>query len=134
MLGAHNDLTAIMSLHEELLRRNDVKILNEKLLTKEPQEIWLYEHVFYNKNTKTVRHRETMIALTDQEISLLELLLKNKNKLLSTQEIEYLLNPNKSLSNNAVSLIISRMKKKLPMIHLNNIYGQGYILHLEQQS
>lgn len=127
MLGAHNDLTPIIKLQQELQERDEVRLFNEKLLKKECDELKVYDHVYYNSQSKTIRHNNSLIKLTDQEISLFELFLKHKNRLLTFNEIEYLINPNKHLSSNALSLIISRLRKKLPMANIKTVYGQGYM-------
>jgi DNA-binding response OmpR family regulator len=101
------------------------------LLKKPEDEIRLYDHVYYNIKSKTIRHKDASIKLTDQEISLLELLIHNKNTILSFNQIEYLLGSNKFLTDNAISLIISRLRKKLSMINIKTIYGQGYMLVLD---
>jgi PAS domain S-box-containing protein len=131
MLCAHNNLTAVISLKEELISKDEMRLFNERVLQKEKKEIQINEHVFYNKETKVVHHQEKIVDLTDQEISLLELLLQNKNRLLSINEIEYLLNKNKMLTNNAIALLICRLKKKLPAIPIKNIYRQGYLLYVK---
>ena len=128
MLGAHNDVTVIMNLKQELTERDNQKLLNENLVKKPEDEIRLYDHVYYNTKSKTIRHKDSTIKLTDQEISLLESLIQNTNAILSFNQIEYLLNSNKFLTNNAISLIISRLRKKLPIINIKTIYGQGYML------
>lgn len=127
MLGSHNDITVIMNLQKELAHRDNLKLLNEQLSRKESDEVRVYDHVYYNSKSKTLKHNDEVIHLTDQEISLFELFIKNKNTVLSFNTIEYLLNPNKHLSSNALSLIISRLRKKLPMVNIKTVYGQGYI-------
>ncbi|MBU1657824.1 PAS domain-containing protein [bacterium] len=127
MLGAHNDLTAVITLQQELAQKDNMRLLNQKLLKKSTDEIRVYDHIYYSMKSKTIRHNDEVIQLTDQEISLLELFIKNKNTLLSISDIEYLLNSNKYLSNNAVSLIISRLRKKLPLVNIKSVYGQGYM-------
>ena len=128
MLGAHNDITVIMNLRQELMERDNLKLLNENLVKKPVDEIRLYDHVYYNTKSKTIRHKDSTIKLTDRKISLLELLIQNKNTILSFNQIEYLLNSNEFLTNNAISLSVSRLRKKLPMINIKTIYKQGYML------
>ncbi|WP_455755829.1 PAS domain-containing protein [Sulfurimonas sp.] len=127
MLGSHNDLTDVMTLQHDIMEEDSIKVLNEKLL-KRDTEIRVFDHVYYNTKSKIVKHEDTIIKLTDQEISLFELFIKNKNTLLTFSKIEYLINPNKFLTNNAVALIISRLRKKIPMINIKTVYGQGYML------
>ncbi len=127
MLGAHNDLTPVIQLQKELAEKDEIRLFNEKLLKKANDEFRVYDHVYYNSNTKTVRHNDSIIKLTDQEISLFELFIQKKNIVLTFNEIEYLLNPNKHLTSNALSLVISRLRKKLPMVNIKTVYGQGYI-------
>ena len=79
MLGAHNDITVIMNLKEELTARDNLRLLNKNLVKKSEDEIRLYDHVYYNTKSKTIRHKNSTIKLTDKEISLLELLIQNRN-------------------------------------------------------
>ena len=98
ILGAHNDITVIMNLKQELTQRDNLKVLNENLRKKSQDEIQLYDCVYYNTKSKTIRHKDALINLTNQEISLLELLIQNKNGILSFNQIEYLLDSNKFLT------------------------------------
>jgi PAS domain S-box-containing protein len=127
MLGIHNDITAVITLQQELAQRDKLKLLNEKLFNKEEDDIRIYDHVYYNSKSKVLRHNTSIIKLTDQEISLFELLIQSKNRVLSFNEIEYILNPNKHISTNALTLIVSRLRKKLPAMNIKTVYGQGYV-------
>ena len=61
------------------------------------------------------------MALTKKELEVLDILCKNINKNIS---YEYL----KDISNSTVRDIVSRLKKKLDDINIENIYNFGYVL------
>ena len=84
------------------------------------------------------------ISLTNNEVSLLNVFKRHKNKILSRDEIIRELNATKTISlaekkinnNRVIDLQITRLRKKIepnptyPM-YLKTIRGQGYKLYLE---
>lgn len=61
------------------------------------------------------------MALTKKELEVLDILCKNINKNIS---YEYL----KDISDSTVRDVVSRLKKKLDDINIENIYNFGYVL------
>lgn len=69
----------------------------------------------YNFFTKEIIDIRTnfITKLTKSEIIILELLIKNINKIVSTETIEYNLSPNETKSEQAIKNIIHRLRTKL---------------------
>lgn len=61
------------------------------------------------------------MVLTKKELEVLDILCKNINKNIS---YEYL----KDISDSTVRDVVSRLKKKLDDINIENIYNFGYVL------
>lgn len=111
--------------------------ISEKIYLKKPKEkieeiieIYLNKNLFWNKETKKLTNNEENIKLTKKEILLIDLLLKEQ-RTYSIDEIiknlwlddEDIIADSKNLKN-----IIFRLKKKIPELKINNIYGLGYSL------
>lgn len=72
-------------------------------------------------------HDNTITKLTKSEIIILELLLENINKIVTTETIEYNLSPNEFKSEQAIKNIIYRLRLKLTKNFISNIQGIGYV-------
>ena len=69
------------------------------------------------------------ISLTTLEFDLLVMLLKNKNKSFSRNQIlENVWGTNYFGSDRVVDDLVRRLRKKMPKLRLNTIYGYGYRL------
>jgi len=83
---------------------------------------------------QTLFYKEEKIALTKNEIALMNVLLKNANKIHNVEELskELFKNVKKELETNSVTQLISRFKKKVSdqlgseEFFIENVYGAGY--------
>jgi len=82
----------------------------------------------YNLINKTFTLNGTVIDFTDKELTVLFILSKNLNQNISYDTLKYTVWKNKEISNSTIRDIISRIKKKIPLIHIENIVNFGYIL------
>ena len=92
------------------------------------------EHIKYNFFTKEIIDEKNQIftKLTKSEIVILELLIKNINKIVSTETIEYNLSPNETKSEQAIKNIIHRLRVKLTKNFISNVQGVGYVFKSEK--
>lgn len=92
------------------------------------------EYIKYNFFTKEIMDEKNQIftKLTKSEIVILELLIKNINKIVSTETIEYNLSPNETKSEQAIKNIIHRLRVKLTKNFISNVQGVGYIFKGEK--
>lgn len=85
--------------------------------------------IVFNPQTKIVVQNGKNINLAPKELLLLELLLNNKNKVLSKETIENkLYSWNEDVSSNAVEVHIHHLRKKLGKSIIKTINKIGYIL------
>ncbi len=100
---------------------------NKILSNQNRSEIYLTNNIFWNKDNKKLVKSESVIKLTKREALLIDLLLQVKDKTYSTDEIiSYLWEDD--LTADALNLknVVSRLRKKIPEINIENVYGLGY--------
>lgn len=86
-------------------------------------------NIIFNPQTKIVIQNGKNLNLAPKELLLLELLLNNKNKVLSKETIENkLYSWNEDVSSNAVEVHIHHLRKKLGKSIIKTINKIGYIL------
>ncbi|MDG5786396.1 response regulator transcription factor [Evansella sp. AB-P1] len=122
-----DDYLAKPFLPEELVIRT--KKLLERVYPDEKQEIEKFELNGYTIDPKRrmVFDDEEVIELTTKELDLVILLTSNIGKALSREEIiEYVWGSDYYGSERAVDDVVRRVRKKLPRIHLETLYGFGY--------
>lgn len=84
--------------------------------------------IWEKKNKKLVQNNNT-IELTKKEIILVDTILSNNGRICTVDELIYVLwieefEINADIKN--LKNIISRLRKKVPNLHIKNIYGMGY--------
>lgn len=139
ILTAYNDATfmqsgAKMRLDEYMIKpldpqsvQNFLQKLNgifsggEKCVTIDGASRYVYE-------SKELIHKQQTIRLTYSEIELLELLLKHANKAVKYEQIESTLYKEAPPSDNAIKVLVSRLRRKAPFLHIENISNIGYKL------
>ncbi|SDY45677.1 two-component system, OmpR family, response regulator CssR [Evansella caseinilytica] len=122
-----DDYLAKPFLPEELVIRAK-KLLN-RVYPHEEQEgekIELNGYVV-DPQSRTVHDGDELIELTTKEMDLIILLTSNIGKAMSREEIiEYVWGSDYFGSERAVDDVVRRVRKKLPRIHLETLYGYGY--------
>ena len=89
------------------------------------------DELIWNKELKQLTYKEEILKLTKKELYLVELLLKYPEKTYSNEEIiSYLWRDDFESQGDISNLknIISRLRKKIPLLNIENIYGFGYRL------
>ncbi len=92
------------------------------------------KNLYWNKQTKQLIYNEENIKLTKKEIKLLDILLKYAEKTHTIEELlNYLWSDQDETTPSVTNLknIISRLRKKIPALDIENIYGFGYRLNLK---
>jgi len=126
-LGSDDYMTKPYSSKELVLRVNNIikRVYKNNL----DENIMKYDDYQINLEKRTVEKDKKIIKLTTLEFDLLVLLLKNKGKSFSREEIltgvwgeDYFGN------DRAVDDLVRRVRKKLPKLQLEAIYGYGYRL------
>ncbi|MGH2307673.1 response regulator [Aliarcobacter sp. ERUVET-8] len=109
---------------------NRIKKLKEQ---KEDEEIDikkidLSEKYIYYFDSKTLTFNNCVVALTKKELEVLDILCKNINKNIFYEYLKDIVWINKDISDSTVRDVVSRLKKKLDDINIENISNFGYVL------
>lgn len=86
------------------------------------------EEIMYDSKAKLVIYEGMRVSLTHFEITVLELLLYHRGEVLVYQTIENAFCDNIDKSRNAIKIIISHLRKKIPGLMIRAIPNRGYIL------
>ena len=70
------------------------------------------------------------IRLTGKESDVLRVLLKNRNKLVTTEQLLYEVWPDKAVGESTLRDTVYRLRKKIPELALENLPKAGYILQI----
>lgn len=126
-LGSDDYMTKPYSSKELVLRVNN--IIKRVYKNNEQSSIIKYDNYIINLEKRTVELNNKEIKLTTLEFELLAYFLKNKGKCASREEIlNAVWNDNYFGNDRAVDDLIRRVRKKVPKIKIEAVYGYGYRL------
>lgn len=124
-LGSDDYVTKPYSPKELVLRVNNII----KRTYMGISEIISYDNYKIDLDKRLVKENDKEISLTTLEFDLLIMFLQNKNKSFSRNHIlEKVWGDNYFGSDRVVDDLVRRLRKKLPKLRLNTIYGYGYRL------
>ncbi len=153
VLSAHNESNYLLELvnigishfitkplnHDEMVHVLFTKL--KELKSNQPLDeninkdiVKINDELIWNKQTKQLQKNEKNIKLTKKEIMLLSILLKYTEKTHTIEEIlNYLWSDDENIAPDINNLknIISRLRKKLPSLDIENIYGFGYRINIK---
>lgn len=126
-------------IYDEFVHAIFVKLQEEynkenKELVKNKNIIMINENLTWNSETKQLFLDDKCVKLTKKEIRLIDLLLKYSEKTYTIDEIlTYLWIDDNNTAPYVSNLknIISRLRKKIPNLNIENVYGFGYRLNLK---
>jgi two-component system copper resistance phosphate regulon response regulator CusR len=118
---------------KNLIRRMDGKSVKKTESNYNDKDLFAFADVKINDYTKTVTRSEEEISLTSTEYKLLLFFVKNKNKVLSRQEIlEGVWGVDYDLGTNVVDVYVNYLRKKIDVKSedkiIHTIFGMGYVL------
>ena len=126
-LGSDDYLTKPYSTKELVLRVNN--IIKRVYGNGKEQSLLTYEQYQVNVDKRTVLNKDKEIKLTTLEFDLLILLLNNINKVFSREEIlTNVWGDDYFGTDRVVDDLIRRLRKKMPKLNINSVYGYGYRL------
>ena len=126
-LGSDDYMTKPYSSKELVLRVN--KIIKRVYKDNNKVNIINYEDYVIDLDKRKVEQNKELIKLTTLEFDLLVLLVKNKGKCFSREEILNSVWGNDYFgTDRAVDDLIRRLRKKLPKLSIESVYGYGYRL------
>ncbi|PHO17853.1 DNA-binding response regulator [Malaciobacter molluscorum LMG 25693] len=109
-----DELLKVIEESKEFLQNNSSNIIN------------FCDNLTFDMFNKVVKRDNTLIKITMKELLLLELLLKNKNRYVTYQEIENYVWADDMMSKDALKSLIKRLKNTLECECINNLSGYGY--------
>lgn len=143
MLTAHTEQEKLLAATELKLTKYLIKPLAPKLF-KETMELLAQElqnnpsrfinlspTCVWNKKQEVLRMNDTRVLLTEKEQRLLKLLIAHKGSSVSYEDIMVTVWEDaleKEISHNSVKNQISHLRKKLPNVCIDAVYGEGYRL------
>lgn len=126
-MGSDDYIAKPYSTKELILRTN--KLINRIYKDKDSVKEILYDAYKIDLNKRLVKEDSNEIKLTTLEFDLLLLLLNNKNKTFSRDEIlKNIWGDDYFGSDRAVDDLVRRLRKKMPKLNLSTVYGYGYRL------
>ncbi len=124
-LDYNNFLDVIYKVNRDIsFEKNKEEIKNTIILSKD---------LIWNKLTEELLENNKVIKLTKKESLLISLLLRCPEKTYTNEEILMILwadDFDKSPDITNLKNIISRLRKKIPSLNIENIYGFGYKIHI----
>jgi len=106
---------------EETVLNNDHKVADKNIITLKNGYAWKSEE-------RILIYGEKQISLTKREMTLLDFMIREIDKVITPYIIEELLWQDKDPIdvNSSMSHMLKRLRKKLPKELIENIYGEGY--------
>lgn len=97
-------------------------------------KIVLDENFYFDNNSSLFYHNNEILDLTKKELMFLKLLILNKNRVVSYEEIEQYVWNEEYMSLNSLRTTIGFLRKKIPFNCIKNISNMGYKLNLEKKA
>ena len=111
-----------------------LKKLNNKMHKKTIKKLWLYENDYYVWDTEKqeLTYKKQQIALTKQEMLLLNLFVRQNGIKTNYQDIYEVVwfDSDKEYKEANIKTLISALRIKLPPKAIQNVYGVGYFLNI----
>jgi DNA-binding response OmpR family regulator len=104
------------------------QILEQNTKDKILKNIDICENMYYDFQSKAIFQNREMLRLSHLEISLMELLLKYRGKIVSYEEIDYTLYGSQEISRNALKIVVSNLRKKVVGLNIQSTPKLGYRL------
>jgi PAS domain S-box-containing protein len=97
--------------------------------------IVLSKNLIWDNEAKILQYENRLIKLTKSETILLNTLINHINRPMSSELLFHeLFDYDKEYSAQTIRIIISKLRKKLPVNIIENIYGHQYIIRIENIS
>lgn len=99
---------------------------SKKILSQHEVNIVLKDNFVYNKNLKNITKNDISFELNKKEILFFELLIENKNKVITKDMLANIIYENEVMSDSALNNFIMRIRKRFGKSFLHTIPDVGY--------
>jgi len=107
------------------------KVIND-LKSEKDLKVQIDENFYFDVKTSLFYHEDKIINLNKKELYFLKLLVINKDRVVTYQEIEQYVWEDEYMSLNSLRTTIGFLRKKIPFNCVKNISNMGYKLKLEK--
>lgn len=92
----------------------------------EEEYVILDDNYYFDNKKQILYNKEGIVKISKKEKKLLYLLLLNKKRNVSFEKIEEFVYENELVSNDAIRLLVSRIRKKLKSSFIKSVYAYGF--------
>jgi len=107
------------------------KVIND-LKSEKDLKVQIDDNFYFDVKTSLFYHEDKIINLNKKELYFLKLLVINKDRVVTYQEIEQYVWEDEYMSLNSLRTTIGFLRKKIPFNCVKNISNMGYKLKLEK--
>jgi DNA-binding response OmpR family regulator len=107
-----------------------IRLCFEQIETQNPNIIYLTKDLRFDIFNHTLIRGDEVIPLTESQYKLLDILIKNRGRIVSYEEIENFVWQNKVMSSNALRSLMRDVRKLVGKDRIENISKYGYRIHL----
>lgn len=94
------------------------------------KRVKLTSDIFFDTNEKLLYQNETRVQLGQKELSLLEILVKNKNRVVLNSDLRWQVWEDRDVSEGTIRSSIRFLREKIGADVIKNIRGTGYMLEI----
>lgn len=91
-------------------------------------EVWLTDGFLYSYSKKSIMRGDEIISLAPKEILFLELLIKNRNKLVTKEIIEYIVWNSEVMTGAALNNLVAKIRRKTFSGIITNVSTLGFMM------
>ena len=103
-------------------------ILKVEKYNKKNSDIFITENIYFSLITNELYINSQKVELTKKEKDLLILLLENRGKTISYENIEDFVYKREAKTSDAIRSLVKRLRKKIPMDLILNSIDEGYLI------
>ncbi len=108
--------------------KNSLKKCLDVILANHPVSIEVVDGYIYEAENKIIRHEDKVIKLQKKEIMFLELLIQNKHRVVTYDELQDAIWQDDIMTDGALKTLVGSLRQKLPKQCIKNLSGIGYKL------
>ncbi len=109
-----------------------IELCCEKLSSNNSNILKITENYTFDTFNKTLFFNQILIKLTKNELLLLDILTKNRDRIVSYEEIEYFIWYDKIMSSDALKSVVRSLRNKIDKSIIENFSKQGYKIKLHE--